>query len=104
MKENMNKTAVTLGFFALGTVGLIGGILVLIFKPESASEIINLIVTVGGIASTAAVTFYMLGKQDEKLSVVKSNTNGTLTRAENRATEAEAKAAELQARLDELER
>ena len=75
----MNKTAITIGYFALGAVALVVVTLIAIFRPDATATIIQFVGTVLGIASTGAVTFYMLGKQNEKLEKVEKQTNGTLS-------------------------
>lgn len=73
----MNKTVITIGYFALGAVALLVVCLVLIFKPESFTNVVTFIGTIMGIATTGAVTFSALGKQDAKLAKIDTQTNGT---------------------------
>jgi BRCT domain type II-containing protein len=77
--RDMNKTAITLGYFGLGIVAVIGVILTAIIRPEATTEIIQFVGTIMAVASTGAVTFYMLGKQNEKVETIQKQTNGTLS-------------------------
>lgn len=81
MKEesNMNKTAITLGYFGLGVVAVIGVIVTALVRPESTDDIVQFVGTIMAVASTGAVTFYMLGKQNAKVEQIQHQTNGTLS-------------------------
>lgn len=79
----MNKTALFITFAAVATVGLVGLGLIYLQAPEQAPGFIAGLVTVLGLVSASATTFYMLGKQDEKLEVIKTNTNGNLSRLQD---------------------
>lgn len=72
----MNKTLVTLAFIALALLAMIGVFLVLLLKPDGSAEAVTLAVTVLGIATTAVVTFYNLGKQGETIATIEKQTNG----------------------------
>lgn len=76
----MNKTAAFLAFAGLAAVGLIGSVVLAIHRPDATATFTGLIVTVLGLAATAAGTFYALGKQGEKIDVVAKNVNGNSTR------------------------
>jgi hypothetical protein len=75
----MNKTAIFIAFAALAAIGLIGGVIVLAIKPDAIATFTTLIVTVLGLAATAAGTFYGFGKQNEKLETIQKQTNGNLS-------------------------
>lgn len=79
----MNKTVIFITFTALAGVGLIGSVALLIFRPEASQDFTTLLITVLGLATTAAGTFYALGKQGQEIATIKSNTNGTLTRKDD---------------------
>lgn len=80
MKDStMNKTAITLGYFGLGTVAVVGVIVTAIMSPDATDDIIQFVGTIMAVASTGAVTFYMLGKQNEKVEKIQHQTNGTLS-------------------------
>jgi hypothetical protein len=72
----MNKTLVTIAFISLALLGVVGVFLILLFQPDGASQAITLVVTVLGIATTAIVTFYNLGKQGETIQTIQHQTNG----------------------------
>lgn len=83
----MNKTVIFITFTALAAVGLIGSVALLIFRPEASQDFTTLLITVLGLATTAAGTFYTLGKQGQEIATIKSNTNGTLSRKEEEIAE-----------------
>ncbi|NRD25850.1 hypothetical protein [Frigoribacterium sp. VKM Ac-2836] len=76
----MNKTAIFICFSALAAVGLVGSVVLAIHRPDATATFTSLIVTVLGLAATAAGTFYALGKQGEKIDTIKTQTNGTLSK------------------------
>lgn len=78
----MNKTAVFITFVALAAVGLIGTVVLIIHRPDATATFTSLLITVLGLATTAAGTFYALGKQNEKLDTIKTQTNGNLSAKE----------------------
>jgi hypothetical protein len=80
----MNKTAVFICFSALAAIGLIGAVVLSIHRPDATATFTSLIVTVLGIAASAAGTFYALGKQGEKLEEIKTQTNGNLSRRDEK--------------------
>ncbi|KKX96685.1 hypothetical protein [Microbacterium sp. Ag1] len=90
----MNKTVIFITFTALAAVGLIGSVALLILRPEASQDFTTLLITVLGLATTAAGTFYALGKQGQEIATIKSNTNGTLTRKEDEIAALRAKLAE----------
>jgi hypothetical protein len=73
----MNKTIVFVTFSILVGLGIIGAVVLLVFKPESLGQFTTLLITVLGLATTAAGTFYMLGQQAEKIQKIDTQTNGT---------------------------
>lgn len=83
----MNKTTVFIAFVCLAALGIVGSVIILTVKPEAVATFTSLLITVLGLAVSAAVTFYGLGKQGEKLDQIKTQTNGTLSklREENAA-------------------
>lgn len=79
----MNKTVVFISFAALAAVGLVGSVVLAIYRPDATATFTQLIVTVLGISASAAGTFYALGKQGEKLEKIEKQTNGSLTRRDD---------------------
>lgn len=79
----MNKTVIFITFAALASVGLAGTVVLLVLRPESVSDFTSLLITVLGLATTAAGTFAMLGKQGKEIETIKRQTNGTLTAKDN---------------------
>jgi len=102
----MNKTVVTIAFFVLVMLALVGSITVLIMRPEQLTPFITIVVTVLGLATTGAVTFYGLGKQGEQLTAqgeviqtIQKQTNGTTTALTNQIDKQAAQIAELVSHL-----
>lgn len=75
----MNKTVLFVTFAALAAIGLVGGLVLLIHRPDATATFTSLLVTVLGLVATAAGTFYALGKQGDKLEQIHKQTNGTLS-------------------------
>jgi hypothetical protein len=74
------KLIIILGYFALAVVGFILVGLVTIFAVDQVDRTVNFVVLLMGVASTGAVTFYMLGSQAKKLDAVHTQVNGNLSR------------------------
>lgn len=74
-----------IAFFALVLVALLVVTLIMIFRPDATATIIQFVGSILATASTAAVTFYMLGETNKKIAKVDHQTNGTLSalQAEN---------------------
>lgn len=66
------KLAITLAYFSLVAVSLVVVGLIVVFRPDATATIIQFVGTTLAVASTGAVTFYMLGK-------IATQTNGTNT-------------------------
>lgn len=75
----MNKTVVFITFACLAGLGIVGSVVLQLYRPDAAVGFTNLLVTVLGLSATAAGTFYGLGKTNERLETVVKQTNGTLT-------------------------
>ena len=76
----MNRTVVFLAFATLAALGIIGATAILLLRPDATATLTGFIVQILGLASVAAVTFYGLGKANEKLERVEKQTNGTLSK------------------------
>lgn len=76
----MNKTVVFIAFTALAAVGIAGLVVLMIHRPDATATFTSTLVTILGLAVTAAGTFYALGKQGEKIDTIKTQTNGTLSK------------------------
>lgn len=83
----MNKNLLVIAYFALALVALTILVLVTVLAPAQLDKVVQYVLTILGLASSAAVTFYMLGKQANDIADVKAQTNGTLSalRDENAA-------------------
>lgn len=66
------KLVISLAFLALIVVMTCAVVLILIFRPDATATIIQFVGTTFTVASTAIVTFYMLGK-------IATQTNGANT-------------------------
>ncbi|MET0725935.1 MAG: hypothetical protein ABWY36_06260 [Leifsonia sp.] len=75
----MNKTVAFITFGALAGIALIGIIILSVLKPDAVGSLTTNITTILGLVTVAAGTLYGLGKQGEKLEVIKKQTNGTLS-------------------------
>ena len=82
----MNKTVIFVTFAVLAAVGLVGCVVLLALGVDTdrLAQFTTLLITVLGLASTAAGTFYALGKQGEKIETIERNTNGRLEARDKR--------------------
>lgn len=76
----MNKTVAFITFGVLAAIALIGIIILSVLKPDAVGSLTTNITTILGLVTVAAGTLYGLGKQGEKLEVIKKQTNGTLSK------------------------
>ena len=95
----MNKTVIFITFAALAALGLIGGLVLLVTRPDASATFTNLLVLVFGLVVTAAGTFAALGKQNEKIDKVVTQTNGINSALRTQLEEANTKIAELSRQL-----
>jgi hypothetical protein len=95
----MNKTVVFVTFALLALGGLAGGTFILLVRPDASATFVNLLVIVLGLVTSAAGTFYALGKQGEKIDEIKTQTNGTLSKLRERNEELEQRNSELSRQL-----
>lgn len=79
----MNKTAVFITFAVLAALGLIGSIYLLVERPDASATFTALLVQILGLVVVAAGTFYALGKTNEKIAEVQTQTNGNLSRRDD---------------------
>jgi len=79
------KFAIIIAYFGLAVIASAAVVLIIIFRPDATATIINYVGTIMAVASTGAVTFYMLGSQAKKIEQVAVQTNGanTALREEN---------------------
>lgn len=75
----MNKTVMFVTFSCLAALAISGSVVLAIVKPEANGNYIGFAFQILGLVTVAAGTFYGLGKANEKLEVVRKQTNGTLT-------------------------
>lgn len=60
-------------------LGVVGVVLLHLFRPDASATFIQTIVTFSGILTVAITTIYGLGKIGGQVAVVQRQTNGTLT-------------------------
>jgi predicted PurR-regulated permease PerM len=76
----VNKTAIALAYIALAVIGFIGAVVILIFKPESFGVLVGFVVTLLAVVVTGTTTIYSLGKQNQTLAQIQTQTNGNTTK------------------------
>lgn len=71
-----------LAFAAIALIilfGVVGVVLLHLFRPDASATFIQTIVTFAGILTTAITLLYGLGKVGDRIDVVQKQTNGTLS-------------------------
>lgn len=76
----MNRTASFITFAVLVALGIVGTLILLVYRPDASATFIAFLIQILGIATVAAGTFYGFGKTNEKLERVEAQTNGSLSR------------------------
>jgi len=76
----MNKTAMFVTFAILAGLGLIGGVFIMLYRPDATATFTALLIQILGLVSLAGGTFYMLGKQGDKIEQIQHQTNGNLSK------------------------
>lgn len=95
----MNKNLLFILYIALAMVGIIAVSVIAVVAPEQFDKVSTLVLTILGLASTAAATFYLLGNQQKTLEEVKTNTNGNLTAMRELLAQKDAQIAEQQRQM-----
>lgn len=98
----LSKTVAFVVIGCLAGIGIVGGVLLHIFRPDASATFIGQVVTLLGLVVTAAGTLYGLGKVTEKIEVVQKQTNGTLSSLREQLAEKDAEIAKLQGEKVEL--
>lgn len=86
----MNKTVMFVTFAIIAGIGLVGALILAIYRPEASATFTVLITVLLGVIVSAAGTFAAIGanakEQANTLGIIKANTNGNLSakEAENR--------------------
>ena len=73
------RFAMFITFAVLAGLAIVGVVILLLFRPEASATFTAFVITLLALVTTAAGTFYGLKKANEKLEVVKTQTNGTLS-------------------------
>jgi len=84
----MNKTLIILAVIGLVVVGVIGGVVIEIYAPNSFQAFAGFIGTVSGFALTAIVTIAGLSIINNKVDTIKTQTNGINEALRNAAIQA----------------
>lgn len=95
----MSKNLLFILYIALAMVGVIVVAVIAVIAPEQFAAVVTFVLTILGLASTAAATFYLLGSQQRTLEEVKTNTNGNLTAMREQLAEKDRMIAEQQRQL-----
>jgi len=100
------KFAIIIAYFGLAVIASAAVVLIIILRPDATATIINYVGTIMAVASTGAVTFYMLGSQAKKVEqlAVKTEqvavqTNGVNSALRDRLAEKDASIEQLQSQL-----
>lgn len=80
----MNRTVVFVTFAVIALTGLVGVILIIHLRPDATATLISAISQILGLVSAFAVVSYGLGKLNEKVDTVRTQTNGTLSAKEEK--------------------
>lgn len=93
MTENKPSEPVLSKNLAFGSIaaivilGVVGVVLLHLFRPDASATFIQTIVTFSGILTVAITTIYGLGKIGERVEVVRTQTNGTLSTLHQRISD-----------------
>lgn len=86
----MNRTAVTVAFFVLVALSVIGGTAIMLLRPDMFGAYMAMMVSLVGIGSTGAMNFAQIRDVKRDVAAVKGktdtvakNVNGNLTRLIN---------------------
>ena len=79
----MNKTIVTVAFFVLIFVTVLGSVAILLIQPATLDRFVSTVVVILAIATTGATTIYGLGKQGEQIHQIQKQTNGNTSRMQD---------------------
>ncbi|PPI28208.1 hypothetical protein [Rathayibacter sp. AY1B5] len=95
----MNKNISLVMFGTIAVVGMVGAVVILRERPDASATFINLVVTVLIMAAAAGGLSVAIGKQGEKIEEVRAQTNGTLSKRDEKIAEQEAELIELRAAM-----
>ncbi|SDP07366.1 hypothetical protein SAMN04487788_1949 [Microbacterium testaceum StLB037] len=83
-------------------LGVVGVVLLHLFRPDASATFIQTIVTFAGILTVAITTIYGLGKLGDRVEVVQRQTNGNLAMRDRIIAEKDAQIAALHVEKVEL--
>lgn len=75
----LSKNLVFASVSLVVALGVIGVVLLHLFRPDASATFIQTITTFAGILTTLVVTLYSIGKVGDRIEVVRAQTNGTLS-------------------------
>jgi transcriptional regulator CtsR len=79
MNKGTGVLAAFMTFAALVALGIVGYVFIVIVKPDRSDQYFTVLIQLLGTATLAAGTFWGLGKQNQKMELIKRQTNGTLS-------------------------
>lgn len=100
LSKNLVFGAVSLIVFS----GVVGVVLLHLFRPDATATFIQTISTFAGILTTLVVTLYSIGKVGDRIEVVRAQTNGTLTALQAKLAEKDETIAQLHGEKTDLAR
>lgn len=83
----MNKQTVFLIIAILAGLGLVGVVILLLFKPDATATLTNFLFTLLSLLAGFGGLAAMQAKQNQELETIKTNTNGTLSRKDEEIAE-----------------
>lgn len=75
----MNRTVALITFSCIVALGLVGYVVLILTKAGNPDQFISVVLLLLGQISVAAGTLWSLGRTNDKLEVVKRQTNGALS-------------------------
>jgi hypothetical protein len=83
----MNKQTVFLIISILAGLGLVGVVLLLLFKPDATATLTNFLFTLLSLLAGFGGLAAMQAQQNKEIATIKTNTNGTLSRKDEEIAE-----------------
>lgn len=76
----MNKTYIVLAMLGIVALAIIGGIAIVLFRPDATATFLSMMVVLLAVGTTTLTLALGQSKQQEDIETIKRNTNGNLTR------------------------
>ena len=100
----MNRTIAFITLACLVALGIIGYVVLILMSPEKSDQFVSFLLLILGNVTVAAGTLWNLGRTNEKLEVVKRQTNGTLSALVERTDSQSSKILQQAAVIEEYRR